>query len=399
MTSPEAGMKEQLDESIEDDDTEDHDTEDHDTEDDDTEDHEHWARFRRKLKTGLIIAGIIIFVMITVLFSGFRYVEHELSPVKSTNRAVRVVIPAGMGTAGISDILQQEGIIRNSTLFTYYLLYNGQGQLFKAGTYDMLPGMSKQQIIDKLNDGDVVKVQMVRYSFPEGLNIQQMAAIIGNQHAMTASVFVSYADAKHNYNHTWASEIPNDPNLKHRLEGYLFPETYSMVKDSTPADIIQRLLDELNLKLQQLPPDWQAQMAKDGVNFHQMLTVASLIEREVTVSAERPIVAGVIYNRLKLGMPLQMDATIQYLLAQPKDALNDKDLQIESPYNTYLHKGLPPGPIANPSLESIRAAIYPQPSKYLYYVAKNDGSHRHLFAVTFAEHQHNIVLSNAAGKK
>jgi UPF0755 protein len=130
-----------------------------------------------------------------------------------------------------------------------------------------------------------------------------------------------------------------------------------------------------------------------GLTLHQLLTIASLIEREAVLDEERPLIASVIYNRLKIGQPLQIDATIQYLFATPKERLFEKDLQIESPFNTYLHTGLPPGPISDSSFASIKAALYPETSDYFYYVTKKDGSHSHLFAKTFAEHQKNIEKS------
>ena len=129
------------------------------------------------------------------------------------------------------------------------------------------------------------------------------------------------------------------------------------------------------------------------------MTVASLVEREVVVDEERPIVAGIIYNRLKEGMPLQIDATVQYLLDKQKDRLMESDLQVDSPYNTYKIKGLPPGPIASPSVKSIEAALFPKKTDYFYYVTKKDGSHEHLFAETLKQHNQNIAKSNATAKQ
>ncbi|UUZ86641.1 endolytic transglycosylase MltG [Paenibacillus sp. P26] len=178
-----------------------------------------------------------------------------------------------------------------------------------------------------------------------------------------------------------------------RLEGYLFPETYEWKKDVTPDEIVESMTQELDKKLAELPKDWQSALKQRGLTFHQPLTVASLIEREVALEEERALVSGVIYNRLKQGMPLQIDATVQYLFDKPKERLFEKDLQIESPYNTYLHPGLPPGPIASPSLASIQAALYPAGTKYLYYVTKKDGSKGHLFAETYEQHLKNIAES------
>jgi UPF0755 protein len=291
--------------------------------------------------------------------------------------------------------LQKNGLIRNSTIFWYYLKYSNQGNQFKAGTYEMKPGITNAQVIERFNKGDVVKIETLRFTIPEGFTVQQIADKLSSQHVAETADFLKLADAATNYPCTWSAEIPNDKAIKHRLEGYLYPDTYEMKKGSTTTDIIQRMLCEWDNKLSQLPTGWQTQMQEKKLSFHQLLTLASLIEREVIVEEERPIVAGIIYNRLNKKMPLQIDATIQYLFDQPKERLFEKDLKMESPYNTYLHTGLPPGPIASPSIASLKAALYPQDSKYLYYVTKKDGSHSHLFAETLEQHNNNVAKSKA----
>jgi len=153
---------------------------------------------------------------------------------------------------------------------------------------------------------------------------------------------------------------------------------------------------ELDRKLDQLPEGWQDLLEERDMTLHDLLTVASLIEREVAVAEERPIVASVIYNRLAKGMPLQVDATVLYALGGTKDRVLDEDLEIDHPYNTYKIPALPPGPIASPSLASIQAALEPEDTEYLYYVTKKDGSRTHLFAKTLQEHQRNIRRSEEA---
>ncbi|MFS0839812.1 endolytic transglycosylase MltG [Paenibacillus sp. 1P03SA] len=192
--------------------------------------------------------------------------------------------------------------------------------------------------------------------------------------------------------------IPADAKLKHKLEGYLFPDTYDIPKDATEQKLITLMVDQLDKRLQNLPADWKDKLKASGLTFHQMMTIASLIEREVVVDEERPLVASVIYNRLKIKQPLQIDATVQYALGKQKERLLESDLKIESPYNTYKNPGLPPGPIASPSLASIKAALYPAESKYFYYVTKKDGSQGHLFGETYAQHLANIEKSKQTEK-
>ncbi|MDB5054575.1 MAG: aminodeoxychorismate lyase [Bacilli bacterium] len=353
------------------------------------------SRLRKILKVVLIVLGAIVILLAAASFFAWRYVSQQLQPTPASDQAVRFTIPAGSDSTHIAHILQDKGLIRNPMLFVYYLKYSKQGDQFKAGTYEMKPGIAKAQLIDQLNKGNIVKQEMLRFTIPEGFTVQQIAVKLSSQNAVTIADFLKIADTKQTYPCKYAASIPEDKTIKHRLEGYLYPDTYEMEKNSTSADIIERMLCEWDSKLNQLPDDWQTQLAARSLTFHELLTLASLIEREVVLDEERPIVAGIIYNRIKQKMPLQIDATIQYLFDKPKDRLFEKDLKLASPYNTYLHAGLPPGPIASPSLASIRAALYPTDTKFLYYVTKKDGSHGHLFAETLSEHNNNIAKSNA----
>ena len=248
----------------------------------------------------------------------------------------------------------------------------------------MKPGMTLDEMIAKLNAGDTVKEEMIRFTVPEGLTVSQLADKLSGDNIVNRDTFLGLVDSGEGLNSSRIAEIPADAKLKHKLEGYLFPETYELKKGSTEKDMINRMLEELDHRLASLPDDWEEKLKERGISFHEMMTIASLIEREVVVDEERPLVASVIYNRLAKKQKLQIDATVQYLFDKQKERLLNKDLKIESPYNTYLHEGLPPGPIANPGLASIVAAIYPAQSNYYFYVTKKDGSQSHLFAETYA---------------
>jgi len=325
--------------------------------------------------------------------SGFAlYIAQALQPTAS-GKAVRVTIPPGVDSRQIAEILQQHGIIRNADVFRYYLVYKKQGSKFQAGEYDMVPGMELDRIIDVLNNGETVKEEVIRFTIPEGFTVKQIAEKLSEQGWVDYEAFLEAAGRAGDYKSRATEAIPRDSRLIHVLEGYLFPETYELKKQSSETDIIGVMVKELDNKLAALPDGWQEQMNRLGLTLHEILTVASLIEREVVLDEERPLVASVIYNRLKAGQPLQIDATVQYLLDKPKERLLYEDLQIESPYNTYLHKGLPPGPIASPSLASIQAALFPAESNYFYYVTKKDGSNGHLFAETYEQHIRNIEES------
>lgn len=352
-------------------------------------------RFLKILKVIVIIIVLLLVLIAGLGFFGWRYVQNELKPVAAADQVVRFTIPAGSNSSKITHILADNGLIRSDTMFYYYLKYNKEGNHFKAGTYEMKPGLTNMEIIDRLNNGDIIKVEMLRFTIPEGFNVEQIADKLSSQKIVSKTTFLDMADSKRSYGCGWTDQIPKVKEIKHRLEGYLYPDTYEMKKGSTVEDVLVRMLCEWDNRLEQLPADWQDQLAKKSLSFHELLTIASLIEREVVVDEERAVVAGVIYNRLKEKMPLQIDATVQYLFDESKERLYEKDLKIESPYNTYLHTGLPPGPIASPSLASIKATLYPKESKYLYYVTKKDGTSGHLFAETYAEHKRNIAKSSA----
>ncbi|MDD9269795.1 endolytic transglycosylase MltG [Paenibacillus sp. GCM10023248] len=351
---------------------------------------------KRTRRIVLIVIGLILLLLVGTAAGIGLFIVNAMQPVAASEQEVRVSIPQGAGSVQIAKELEAKGLIKNSSIFTYYLKLKKQGSRFQAGEYGMKPGITFDQVIDKLNKGETVKEEVIRVTIPEGYTIEQIAAKLSEGTPWSKDVFLQMANAPADLKSETALAIPDNKNLKHKLEGYLFPETYEFKKGSTEQEFIERTLQELDKKLATLPPDWKDKLKERGLTVHQMLTIASLIEREVVQDEERALVSGVIQNRLKKNMPLQIDATVQYLFDKSKERLLEKDLQIQSPYNTYLNTGLPPGPIASPSLASMKAAIYPEETKYLFYVTKKDGTKGHLFAETFEEHKKNIAESKKA---
>jgi UPF0755 protein len=347
-----------------------------------------WRSAAWKVAAGFasLLAGVII--------GAALYVSQALMPTAATGESLFVDIPPGTDSASIAKLLESRGLVRNADIFTYYLKIRKQGDKFQAGKYEMSPGMPLEDMIGKLNNGQIVKEETLRLTIPEGYTVQQMAEKLSNAAGIDPVAFMEAADDPARYKAKAIESIPDNPALKIRLEGYLFPETYEWRKDSTAQEMVGRMVVQLDKKLEQLPPDWTDVLQTKQMTMHQMMTVASLIEREVILDEERALVAGVIYNRLHKSMNLQIDATVQYMFEKQKTRLYEKDLQIESPYNTYLHSGLPPGPIASPSLASIKAALYPSETNYLFYVTKKDGSKGHLFGETYEQHLKNIAESN-----
>lgn len=349
----------------------------------------------RRVVRGL---GIMVILGLMIAVGGYIYVKNELKPVSSSGQEVIITLKPGMGSSAIADELEQSGLIRNATLVKVYLKLKDEGSRFQAGTYAMKPSMELNDIIAQLNQGNTVKAEVIRFTIPEGYTLVQIADKLASEKLIDKKVFLQLAAAPKELDTAVKAYISQDAAVKHPIEGYLFPETYELAKDSTEQDILLRMMDELGNKLSSLPADWETKMKAQGLTFHQMLTIASLVEREVIVDGERTLVAGIIYNRIKKKMPLQIDATVQYLFDKQKSRLYEKDLRVESAYNTYLHTGLPPGPIASPSIASIKSTLYPKSSKYLFYVTKKDGTQTHLFAETYTQHKKNIKLSNQLAK-
>ncbi|WP_240941490.1 endolytic transglycosylase MltG [Paenibacillus sp. HB172176] len=357
---------------------------------------------RRKGPPSWVISIYVVISLLLIMALGaggvYYYVWSNLKPTHA-GEALKVTISKGMSASGVAETLEENGIIRNGKIFGYYLKLKNEGSGFQAGDYELQPGMELSAIINKLNAGETIKAETIHFTIPEGYTVQQIADKLSSEGFVDKDTFMSLATGEHD----WADaetvrSIPESDAFKVRLEGYLFPETYEMKVGSTEEEIIARMLQETDHKLNSLPEGWQDAIDASGRSLHEVLTIASLVEREVVVDEERPIVASVIYNRLAYPMRLQIDATVQYALDEPKERLLQADLDIDSPYNTYKVDGLPPGPIASPSLASIEAAIFPADTKYLFYVTKKDGSQTHLFAKTYNEHLKNIQLSNKASK-
>lgn len=334
------------------------------------------------------------------------YLGNALSPVEAAKEEKRFVVPKGISSGRIASILEDQGLIQSGAVFSYYLKYKKEGAGFKAGEYAMSPGITVERIIEMLNNGEIVIPDTFTFTIPEGLTITEIVDVVGKFGQVDGTKFLELANnptllkpAEGMVIPPFVLQIPEKDGMKFRLEGYLFPETYEMLIESSTEDVVMRLLQELSKKLSTLPEDWTDQLEKNGVSFHELMTIASLVEREVVLDEERATVAGVIYNRLEKKMVLQIDATVQYALDKHKERLLIEDTKKESPYNTYMNAGLPPGPIASPSISAIKAALYPEETKFFYYVTKKDGTNGHLFAETYKQHQNNIAISNKTAKE
>ncbi|AOZ91854.1 endolytic transglycosylase MltG [Paenibacillus crassostreae] len=340
--------------------------------------------------------GIICILLVLVMGVSAMVIWNSLQPVENSDEIVEFTIESGMGTTQIAKLLQEKALIKNDIIFIAYLKYKDQGSRFQAGTYRITPGTNNDELIAMFNNGDVVKEDMIRFTIPEGFTVEQLINKLEEEGIVDGEVMLKLLDDPSTADAALVDTIPSgsDAELKHVLEGYLFPETYELKKGVTEEEIIKTMTAQLLKEINTIE-NFEQKLKDRDLTLHELLTIASLVEREVVVDHERSLVAGVIYNRLNEGQKLEIDATVQYALDQPKERLFYKDLEIESPYNTYLVEGLPPGPISNPSLASIEAALQPESTEYFYYVTKKDGSQEHLFGKTYKEHLKNIEKSKS----
>ena len=288
-----------------------------------------------------------------------------------------VEIPPGAGSIAIANRLAGAGVVRDVHSFRMVLWLSGKGRRLQAGEYRFDHPMSARQVADKVARGDVY-VRPI--TFPEGLTARQMAALYESKGFGPAAEFSEAA--KHG---SLVSAV--DPDATD-LEGYLFPDTYKMPRHSTAAQLVARMVAGF---MKTLTPALLDKANARGLTIRQLVTLASIVEKETGNPEERPQVAAVYANRLKIGMALQCDPTVIYALERAgryNGNLTRENLQFDSPYNTYRYPGLPPGPIASPGRASLAAATSPASVPYLYFVSKNDGSHA--FASTLDEHNRNV---------
>lgn len=343
------------------------------------------ARVVRKI---VLITAIILFVIIGVGgLGGFLYVNSALKPVNPDNDKVKnVEIPIGSSVSGIGQVLEENGIIKDARVFKYYVkLKNESG--FMAGTYELAPAMTLGQVISELKTGNVDQEVVFKVTLPEGKQLEQIAAIIAEKADMDADeVFAELNDKAfvQKMQEKFPSVITDDvfaENIKYPLEGYLFPATYDYYKeDATIEEIITPMIKKTSEVLTQ----YTEAMEKKEMSVHELLTMASLIEEEATAQVDRDKIASVFYNRMDEDMPLQTDPTVLYAHGEHKERTLYKHLEIDDPYNTYKYNGLTPGPIANAGSTSIEAALNPEETDYLYFLATPEGEV--LFSKTLDEH-------------
>lgn len=319
-------------------------------------------------KRGVLIALAVVLVFSIVVISDIAGVGGD--------ERIDIRVNEGDGLSAITKNLKAAGVINSSTAFKIYTRITGN-HIYQMGIHSLNASMSYGEIIDELEK--MPEKEEVTVLIPEGFELRQIADTLEKAGLINKEVFMREIQVG-NFDYDFIAQIPDREN---RLEGYLFPDTYKFAKDDSEHNIINTMLANFN-KL--VIPVYEA--AQTDKTLDEIINLASIVEREAAGDDERKRVASVFVNRLNKNMRLESCATVQYLLKERKNILSNSDTQIDSPYNTYKNSGLPLGPIASPGLKSIEAALYPEQTNYLYFLATADGSYS-LFAETFEQHLEN----------
>ena len=326
-----------------------------------------------KKRITLVLTGIFFLLsMVFFLWFGLYFVQ----PADKTGSEQVITVEDGMTLRQVAVNLEKNRIIKNKTFFLSWARLKGYGRNIKSGEYRLSPAMAPVKIFDMLTRGIIITHPV---TFPEGFTAGQIAEVLAQNKSISVerSAFLS---------------LVHDPAILKKygvsgtsLEGYLYPDTYQFSRRQSPESIIAVMVSRFNEVI--LP--FKERIGMSGMTLERVITLASIVEKETGRADERPLIASVFLNRIKKDMRLDSDPTVIYGIEDFDGNLTRDDLRKYTPYNTYVIKGLPPGPISNPGIESIRAVLYPSDTDYLYFVSKNDGSH--YFSRTLEEHNRHVA--------
>ena len=322
------------------------------------------------------IRSALLVLLACFLFAigSIRYLEWYLDQpgrAAGTNPvAVILEVRPGDTYHGLSIRLSERGLIGNAKLFRIAVRYTKAGSRLKTGEYEIRPGASPRKILAILSSG---KSKLYPLTIPEGYRLTQIATAIEAAGFATAEAVMEEAGRPERMTRL---AIPTDS-----MEGYLYPDTYLFPKSATVADILDAMAHRFETLF---PPSWRLRAEEMGFSVHGIVTLASIIEKETAVASERPVISSVFHNRLERGMRLETDPTVIYGIQDYRGNIRKHHLREPTPYNTYVIRGLPPGPIASPGKEALKAALWPQETDYLFFVARNDGTHQ--FSTNIRDH-------------
>jgi len=341
----------------------------------------------RKTRKKLLLAVAALFLF-TIAGLGLWAKNGIFTPlsIHNTDREVIFLIRRGQGLNDVAVDLAETNLIKSPFLFKVAAVISHRQSRLQAGVYNLSPSLSAWQILRKIAAGDILKEKL---TILEGWDVHDIANYLEQKHIFSRDDFLLAAKSgDKELQNIFDSEsflsfdFSGSNGYVPGLEGFLFPDTYEFIFGSSISNFLREMLANFKTKISD---DLKAEIKRQGKSLYDVLIMASLLEKEVKTYSDKQVVAGILWKRLANGWPLQVDATINYALDKPNSKLSLDDLQFNSPYNTYIHKGLPPGPICNPGMESIKAAVYYKESPYWYYLSKPNGAT--IFSTTFEQHK------------
>lgn len=351
-----------------------------------------WTRNKKmSKKSKIIIIGLLLLLWIAFLVWWKTEKEAFNGAMSSSNITVDFEAKEGDGSTEVGKKLQQAKLIKHRWYFYYYVWKTGTDSKLQAGVYELASNMKIEEMVSKMVKGEV-KSRRVKLIVPEGFNNQKIVKLLQEKKPELADQFQNLAMCQclnqagcecdlFSKKFDFIKQIPKGVSL----EGYLFPDTYFIEEDDTAEVLMTKFLTNFKRKINQ---DLLTSIQRQNKSLHEVLTMASIVEREANKEIDRKLVAGILWRRIQEGVPLQVDATLSYALAKDQIKYYHKDIEVDSLYNTYLHKGLPPGPIANPGMEAILDTLNPQKSDYLFFLSDAKTGEM-VYAVTAQEQEEN----------
>ncbi len=341
---------------------------------------------KKKQRRKKIISTLLLFLVCIGLclgaFQFFRSLMMPSNPGVATDvgEDVAVTIPKGASTSDIAEILKEKNLIKSVFRFKLESKLNNYDGTFQQGNYTLNTSMTHQQIMELLQKGGEAE-ETYQLVIPEGFTVDKIAQRLQEQDIMTAEEFINEVNTGE-FDYEFLKDLPTSTERRYKLEGYLFPATYTLYDGVTAHELIDKMLQRFEIEYTQNIKD---SLEQSEHTLDEIVIMASIIEAEIQVPEERARAAGVIRNRLEQGMKLQIDATVLYAQGTTKDRVMESDLEYSSPYNTYQVEGLPIGPISNPGSAALEAALHPEDNNYIYYVVEKYGSSNHVFTETYED--------------
>lgn len=331
------------------------------------------------------IVFIVFFIFILALLAVIYIAQKNINNPKDINNHnfITFEIKKGQGVEEIGKGLEENNLINGNIYFKAYLWQNDAGSKLKAGTYKLSPSMTMAEMVELFTGGEVgMKSNETKVTLIEGSSNAEIFEQLKESGAVTGEEDFSSLQPTDLSQFAFLDSKPINADL----QGYLFPDTYNFFKNSSIKEVTTKILDNFDKKFTQ---EMRDEIAEQNKTVYDVLILASIVEKEAANKTEMPIISSVFYNRLKIGQPLQSDATVNYITKAGRAMPTNEDLEVDSPYNTYKYAGLPPTPICNPSIEAISAAIYPSDTDYFYFLTTQDEQRKTYFSKTYEEHLQN----------